>query len=365
MDGATERGRSRRCRRPPSRGLETLRDVEADRRAGSLDDAAYADQLAEAEARAAATRAALERPDALSPPGGTPRARATRSGLVAAGVIGALLMVGALLPATGLANRVVVNEALADAQAGEAERQDRIVELLGALDPDAPDAATLSALADAYLAGSTGDDLVRAAVTLQLLIEVEPDRADAYERLMTAYLRAGDYRNARAVHDSYATVATADPVEVAFFDGLIALRGENDAAAALEAFERFLELAPDDPRAGMVRGLRDEAARRPLALVDHAGEHPLERGEVVGREPVEEVRGHAAQVRGRGAPQAADGRHRSAPPTGRGGRTRSMTRSTSPSATRRSTRRVTPERDRRSRSASSLMRSRRSGAAAS
>jgi tetratricopeptide (TPR) repeat protein len=241
--------------------IETLRDVEADRSAGSLDDAAYADQLAQAEARAAATRAALEQPTA--PPVRLRHApeRGRRLGLVVAGAIGALLMIGALLPATGLANRVVVNQALADAQAGEAERQDRIVELLEALDPDAPNAATLSALADAYLAGSTGDDLVRAAVTLQLLVEVEPDRADAYERLMTAYLRAGDYRNARAVHDSYATVVTADAVELAFFDGIIALRGENDAAAALQAFERFLELAPDDARAGMVRGLRDEAAR--------------------------------------------------------------------------------------------------------
>ena len=242
--------------------IETLRDVEADRSAGSLDDAAYADQLAQAEARAAATRAALERPPP-EPAGRRAPERGRRLGLVAAGVIGALLMAGALLPATGLANRVVVNQALADAPAGEAERQDRIVELLGALDPDAPDAATLSALADAYLAGSTGDDLVRAAVTLQVLVDVEPDRADAYERLMTAYLRAGDYRNARAVHDSYSTVATADPVELAFFDGLIALRGESEAAAALEAFERFLELAPDDPRAGMVRGLRDEAAGAP------------------------------------------------------------------------------------------------------
>ena len=239
--------------------IETLRDVEADRSAGSLDDAAYADQLAQAESRAAATRAALERP--ITPPARRHEPeRGRRLGMVAAGAIGALLMAGALLPATGLANRVVVNQALADAQAGEAERQDRIVELLGALDPDAPDAATLSALADAYLAGSTGDDLVRAAVTLQLLVEVEPDRADAYERLMTAYLRAGDYPNARAVHDSYRTVSTADPVEASFFDGLIALRGENDAAAAAEAFDRFLELAPDDPRAGMVRGLRDEAA---------------------------------------------------------------------------------------------------------
>ena len=238
--------------------IETLRDVEADRSAGSLDDAAYADQLAQAEARAAATRAALERPTAQSTQRHAPE-RGRWLGLAAASVIGALLMAGAVIPATGLANRVVVNQALADAQAGEAERQDRIVELLGTLDPDAPDAATLSALADAYLAGSTGDDLIRAAVTLQLLVEVEPDRADAYERLMTAYLRAGDYRNARAVHDSYATVATADPSELAFFDGLIARRGENDGAAAAAAFDRFLELAPDDPRAGMVRGLRNEA----------------------------------------------------------------------------------------------------------
>ena len=243
--------------------IEALRDVEADRSAGSLDDAAYAGQLAQAEARAAATRAALEQPTAQRAPlrHGTERGR--RLGLVAASVIGALLVAGALLPATGLANRVVVNQALADAQAGETARQGRIMELLDALDPDAPDAATLSALADAYLAGSAGDDLVRAAVTLQLLVEVEPDRADAYERLMTAYLRAGDYRNARAVHVSYATVATADPVELAFFDGLIALRGENDAATALEALERFLQLAPHDARAGMVRSLRDEAAGAP------------------------------------------------------------------------------------------------------
>jgi hypothetical protein len=38
------------------------------------------------------------------------------------------------------------------------------------------------------------------------------------------------------------------------------LRGENDTDAAVAAFDRFLELAPDDPRAGMIRGLRDEAA---------------------------------------------------------------------------------------------------------
>ena len=49
--------------------LEALRDVETDRLAGSLDDAAYAEQLAQAEARAAHTRAALDRhPDAEPSP---------------------------------------------------------------------------------------------------------------------------------------------------------------------------------------------------------------------------------------------------------------------------------------------------------
>jgi tetratricopeptide (TPR) repeat protein len=240
--------------------LEALRDVEADRRAGSLDETAYAEQLAEAEARAAATRAALDAagPDPRAEPDPDPGAR--RVGPAVAGVIAAVLVAGSLVPATGIANQTVVNEALADAQAAEAARQDRIGALLDRLAADPRDADVLSDLADEYLAGSTQDDLVRAAVALRALIELDPDRADAYERIVAAYLRAGDGTNARAALSSYAERPTASPVEVAFLDGLIALRLEGDSAAAGAAFDRFLELAPDDPRAGMVRGLRDEAA---------------------------------------------------------------------------------------------------------
>src|SRR5688572_15294371 len=134
--------------------LETLRDVEADRRAGSLDDAAYAEQLADAEARAAATRAALESasagaPDLVARPDGG----GVRVGLLAAGAIGVALLAGAMLPPTGIANRTVVNQSLADAQDAEAARQARIAELLSALQRDGADAAVLSDLADAYLAG--------------------------------------------------------------------------------------------------------------------------------------------------------------------------------------------------------------------
>ena len=241
--------------------IESLLDVEADHRAGSLDEAAYAEQLAAAEARAAGTRAALERATLRTEPEPA-RPSTPRAALLAASAIGVALLAGAIIPGTGIANQIVPNQALAAAQDAEAERQARIADLLDRLAEDPRDADVLSDLADAYLEGSTSDDLVRAAVALTVLIELEPDRAEAYERIIAAYLRAGDAANARAAHTSYAALATADPVEVAFLDGLIALRGENDAAAALAAFDRFLELVPEDPRAGMIRGLREEALDR-------------------------------------------------------------------------------------------------------
>jgi tetratricopeptide (TPR) repeat protein len=241
--------------------LEALRDVESDHAAGFSDEVAHAAQLAEAEADAAATQAALESPP--RPATAPISLRGQTVALAAAGVIGVFLAAGSLVPAIGLANATVVNQPLADARAAESARQARIGELLEVIAADPTDADALSDLADAYLGGSTSDDLARAAAALQLLISADPQRADAYERLMSAYLRAGDAANARAVHDSYAEISNADPVELAFFDGIISLRGENDRERALAAFDRFLELAPDDPRAGMIRSLRDGAAGTP------------------------------------------------------------------------------------------------------
>ncbi len=237
--------------------LEALRDVEADRRAGSLDEASYAAQRAEAEARAAQTRVALERPPAPPTAAGRPVRRAA---ILAAAAIGALLLAGWLVPPAGIANQTATNDALARAQAAEEARHERIGDLLETLAENPDDVAALSDLADAYLAGSTAEDLSRAVITLQALRSIEPERPDVYERIIGAYLRAGDGVNARAALESYRDIANADPVEVAFLDGLIALRTERDPDAAIAAFERFLELAPDDERAGMVRSLRDQAA---------------------------------------------------------------------------------------------------------
>lgn len=239
--------------------LEALRDVEADRRAGSLDDAAYATALAEAEARAAETRRALDASAPASPP--VPNERrswAPRLTIAGATLIGLALVGGSLVPGLGLANETRLNEALAESQAREAARQHEIAELTELLASRPDDPEVVSRLADAYLAGSSERDLAAAAAALQLLIALEPDRPDAYERIVAAYLRAGSYDNARRALDSYADLEAADPVEVAFLDGLVALRGEGDEERAAAAFDRFLELAPDDPRSTMVRGLRDD-----------------------------------------------------------------------------------------------------------
>ena len=237
--------------------LEGLRDVEADRRAGSLDDTSYAEQRAEAETHAATTASELEHAGVAQT--NTPSPVTGRPAVIAAAVLGVGLVAGSLVPAAGIANATEPNCGLALGRPDGEARRDCLDRLLDELAADPEDPATLSAVADAYLAGTTADDLSRAAAALQLLIALEPERADAYERVIAAYLRAGDHANARRAHASYAAVASADPVELAFLDGLIALR-EGDLRVAERALDRFLELAPDDPRAEMVRALRDEAA---------------------------------------------------------------------------------------------------------
>ena len=210
--------------------VEALRDVEADRRAGSLDDATYAAQRDEAEARAVQTLAELTAGPREGP--AVPRAWGRRASLLAGGALLGALLVGMLLPAPiGLANRTTV------------------------------DPAGLSALADEYLARNTPDDLARGASLLLALIREQPRNESAYQRLTTAYLRAEDYPDAAAATDALARFAP-DSADVPFFRGLIALRGAGDKPAAIAQFDRFLQLAPDDPRAVMVRALREQAVGR-------------------------------------------------------------------------------------------------------
>jgi cytochrome c-type biogenesis protein CcmH len=237
--------------------MDALLDVEADRRAGSLDDASYERERAEAEARAA---------ESLEPAA----ANATvpsRTGWNARPMVAALaalvalaLLIGFALPGSiGLGQRTVVNQALADEIAQEADRQAEIQRLLGLFEANPKDAEVISDLADAYLAGGSAADLQRAAVALQILLALEPENHSAYRRLINAYIVTAHYDDAQATTDSYATIADPDEPDIPFYRGVIAFR-RGDNATAVQQFDRFLQLAPDDGRGPMVKGLRAEAA---------------------------------------------------------------------------------------------------------
>jgi cytochrome c-type biogenesis protein CcmI len=237
--------------------LDALLDVEADRRAGSLDDASYERERAEAEARAAET---LEPAPVGAPPAAAPPPRGRRTIAAFAALIGLALLVGFALPGSiGLAQRTVVNQALADAMAQETDRQAEIQRLLDVFAANPRDAQVVSDLADAYLAGDSSADLQRGAVALQILLALEPRNHSAYRRLINAYLVTAHYDDAQATTDSYATIAGPDEPDIPFYRGVIAFRlGDN--ATAVREFDRFLKLAPDDGRAPMVSSLRAEAA---------------------------------------------------------------------------------------------------------
>lgn len=237
--------------------LDALLDVEADRRAGSLDDASYERERAEAESRAAET---LEPALVEASPGAAPP-RQGRSMIAAlAAVVALALLVGFALPGSfGLAERTVVNQPLADAMEQEADRQVEIQRLLGVFEANPRDARVVSDLADAYLAGDSPEDLQRAAVALQILLALEPENHSAYRRLINAYLATAHYDDAQATTDAYATIAGPDEPDIPFYRGLIAFR-RGDTATAVRQFDRFLALAPNDGRESMVKSLRAEAA---------------------------------------------------------------------------------------------------------
>jgi cytochrome c-type biogenesis protein CcmI len=237
--------------------LNALLDVEADRRAGSLDDASYERERAEAEARAAETLT----PTRAESPSRPNRPGQARGAIVALGaLIGLAMVVGFALPGSiGLGQRTVVNQALADAMSQEADRQAEIQRLLGLFEANPRDAKVVSDLADAYLAGDSADDLRRGAVALQILLALEPENHSAYRRLINAYIVTAHFDDAQATTDSYATIAGPQEPDIPFYRGLIAFR-RGDSATAVREFDRFLALAPDDGRVSMVSSLRAQAA---------------------------------------------------------------------------------------------------------
>jgi len=224
--------------------LEALRDVEADRRAGSLDADDYRREREDAEQHAVETRRALDAGAAPSAADVALPAAPARGRLLAVAIAGALvglLVIGYFLPAPfGIAER--------DA------RLERIRVLTDAVSANPADTAALAELSDLYLVGGSSDDVAAALASLILLRNAAPDSRDANQRLVTLLIRAALWDQAASATDAYARVVGEGDVDIPFFRGLIA-RGQGDATEARKQFEEFLRIAPNDDRAQMVQRL--------------------------------------------------------------------------------------------------------------
>lgn len=230
--------------------LEALRDIEADHRAGSLDEEAYRAQREEAEAHAAGTLRAMESmtPEPTPASKAPARNRGWKLPAIVGGVLAVILLAAfAAPPPFGIAER--------DA------RLERIRELTDAVSANPRDVDALAELADLHLAGSnpSPNDVAAALASLILLRDAAPDSRDANQRLISLLIRTGSWDDAAAATDRYAEVVGEDDADIPFFRGLIA-RGTGDDDEAVRQFDRFLEIAPEDPRAEMIRGLRDDLA---------------------------------------------------------------------------------------------------------
>ena len=146
---------------------------------------------------------------------------------------------------------------------GIAERDariERIRQLTDTIATNPRDVDALAELSDLYLAGGTPDDVGKALASLILMRDAAPQSRDANQRLVTLLVRTGLWDDADAATDRYADVVGEDDPDIPFFRGLIA-RGQGDNEEAVSQFDRFLELAPNDPRAEMISGLRDDLAQ--------------------------------------------------------------------------------------------------------
>ena len=267
------------------------------------------------------------------------------------------------IPAIGLANGTVVNQALAEAEAAEdgAAGADRS-SCSRPSTPDATDPPTLSDLADAYLAGINRRGLARRPSRSRCSIEARARAGRCLRADHTApTCGPATAANARAAHDAYVGLG----------------HGRSGRGRVLRRPHRPARRERAGSGAGGVRPIPGAGAGRPARRHDP---RPARRGR--GRPPPTSRGATGSSMRSSSARSSGPRRSRkcSVMPrrwVGVAARRRrrparvseahcprrsssQVTRSTSPSATSRSTRRVTPERDRSSRSASSLIRSRRS-----
>ena len=138
--------------------------------------------------------------------------------------------------------------------------EDKIAAYQAQLTLNPKDVAALIGLATVY---QQNDDLLRAAAYLELALEADPTQKEVYLRLANIYMSAdvGNYAAAVAVLNKATQVDASNPD--VFLKLGTAQNSLGNTEAALLAWQKFLELAPNDDMATVVREQVEELSKKP------------------------------------------------------------------------------------------------------
>ena len=138
--------------------------------------------------------------------------------------------------------------------------EDKIAAYQAQLTQNPKDVAALIGLATVY---QQNDDLLRAAAYLELALEADPAQKEVYLRLANIYMSAdvGNYAAAVAVLNKATQVDASNPD--VFLKLGTAQNSLGNTEAALLAWQKFLELAPNDDMATVVREQVEELSKKP------------------------------------------------------------------------------------------------------
>lgn len=138
--------------------------------------------------------------------------------------------------------------------------EDKIAAYQAQLTQNPKDVAALIGLATVY---QQNEDLLRAAAYLQLALEADPAQKEVYLRLANIYMSADVGNNEAAV----AVLNKATQVDAGNPDVFLKLgtaqNSLGNTEAALLAWQKFLELAPNDDMATVVREQVEELSKKP------------------------------------------------------------------------------------------------------
>ena len=233
--------------------LRSLDDIEDERASGDLDDATYRRLRDDYTARVATLQRAIR-----SGAGPSSGSRAKRGALLLTGLVAVGVMVAVVL-SSALGSRVSGGSASGNAQASTDPK-----ELAQAVANRPNDVAARMAYArslmpsDRFAALKQFDEAARLAPT-----DPEPRAYGGWMLYLLSRQLAGPDQSAAvaAAQQKLTEAITVSPSypDARFFLGLVKFRGLNDPAGAIAEFDRFLVLAPGAPLAEQVRSARAEA----------------------------------------------------------------------------------------------------------